>query len=91
MIELYTPPHRRVYGCYVCPFLLGDTLVARCDLKADRARSTPMLQGAFLEPGQEARRVAPQVMEEFDLMRARLGLDRVEIGSRGELAAAMRA
>lgn len=33
MIELYTPPHRRVYGYYDCPFLLGDTTIARCDLK----------------------------------------------------------
>ena len=69
----------------------AGTLVARCDLKADRARSTLMLQGAFLEPGQEARRVAPKVMEELDLMRAWLRLDGVQIGSRGELAAAMRA
>jgi uncharacterized protein len=61
MIELYTPPHRRVYGYYVCPLMRGDTLVARCGPKADRARSTLMLQVAFLEPGREALRVAPEV------------------------------
>lgn len=60
MIELYTPPHGRVYGYYVCSFLLGDTAVASCDFTADRARRTLILQGAFLEPDQEARRVAPR-------------------------------
>ena len=50
-----------------------------------------MLRGAFPEPGQGAPRVAPEVMDELDLMRAWLGLDRVAICSCRELAAAMRA
>src|SRR5215470_10163876 len=64
-IEMYTPPPKRVYGYYVCPFLLGDTLVARCDLKADRERRVLMVQSAFLEPGQNARRVASNLAAEL--------------------------
>jgi uncharacterized protein YcaQ len=86
-IELYTPAPRRVYGYYVCPFLLGDTLVARCDLKADRQRKVLMVQSAFLEPGQDARHVAPHLMEELRQLQAWLQLEQIEVAERGDLAA----
>ena len=89
-IELYTPQPKRVYGYYVFPFLLGDTLVARCDLKADRQRKVLMVQSAFLEPGQDARRVAPELAAELRQMQAWLGLDRIEVSDRGDLAARLR-
>jgi uncharacterized protein YcaQ len=88
-IELYTPPPKRVYGYYVCPFLLGDTLVARCDLKADRARKVLMVHSAFLEPGQEARRVVADLADELRLLQAWLELDRIEVTPRGDLATAL--
>ena len=90
-IEMYTPPPKRVYGYYVCPFLLGDTLVARCDLKADRERKVLMVQSAFLEPGQSARRVVPDLLGELRHMQAWLELDRIEVARRGDLAAPLRA
>jgi uncharacterized protein len=86
-IELYTPLPRRVYGYYVCPFLLGETLVARCDLKADRQRAVLRVQGAFLEAGQDARRVTPELADELRDMQAWLGLHRIEVAERGDLAA----
>ena len=89
-IELYTPAPKRVYGYYVFPFLLGDTLVARCDLKADRQRKVLIVQGAFLEPKQSAKRVAPDLADELRLMQRWLELDRMEVGQRGNLTAQLR-
>jgi uncharacterized protein len=88
-IEMYTPPPKRVYGYYVCPFLLGDTLVARCDLKADRQRRVLIVQGAFLEPGQNARRVAPDLACELREMQSWLELDGIDVKEHGDLAAAL--
>jgi len=89
-IELYTPAHKRVYGYYVFPFLLGDTLVARCDLKADRHRKVLMVQGAFLEPGQDARRVVLNLAGELRQIQAWLELDRIDVAERGDLAVTLR-
>lgn len=89
-IELYTPPSKRVYGYYVFPFLLGDTLMARCDLKADRQRRVLLVQSAFLEPGHDARRVATELADELRDMQAWLELDRTEVAERGDLAVELR-
>jgi uncharacterized protein len=89
-IEMYTPPSKRVFGYYVCPFLLGDTLVARCDLKANRSRGCLIVQSVFLEAGQDARRAIPGLIDELDQMRVWLELDCIEVGRRGDLAPLLR-
>lgn len=89
-IEIYTPMAQRKYGYYVFPFVLGDKIVARCDLKADRERRVLMVRSAHLEPGHDAQRAVPAMGRELERMRDWLELDRIEVASRGGLAAKLR-
>jgi uncharacterized protein len=75
-IEIYTPLAKRNYGYYVLPFLLGDRLVGRVDLKADRAASA-LLAKAHVEPGIDERKVEGPLRDELRLMADWLGLERV--------------
>lgn len=91
-IEIYVPKSRRRYGYYVLPFLLGDNLVARLDLKADRATRELRVLGAFGEPGIEESVVAAELAAEVRLMSRWLGLDQgVVVSNHGDLAPAIAA
>jgi len=90
-IEIYTPAPKRVYGYYVMPFLLGDTLVARIDLKADRARATLVVQAAHAEPRVDLPVVASALAEHLQLMAGWLELGDIEVRPRGDLSAALAA
>jgi uncharacterized protein YcaQ len=88
-IELYTPAPKRVHGYYVLPFLLGEDIAARVDLKSDRKASRLVVRAAFREDG-HGDDVAVPLATELKTMASWLDLDDVELLPKGDLAKALK-
>lgn len=90
-IEIYTPAAKRQYGYYVWPLLMDGRLVARVDLKADRAADSLRVLGAFGEPDAPKSRVAAALAGELESMASWLGLGGFSVAGRGDLSGELRA
>lgn len=89
-IEIYTPAAKRQYGYYVWPLLMDGRLVARVDLKADRAANSLRVLGAFAEPDAPVPRVAAALAGELESMASWLGLGGFSVAGRGDLSGELR-
>ena len=88
-IEIYVPAPKRVHGYYVLPFLLGDRLVgARRPQGRPRGRRAARA-AAHAEPDAPAQ-TAAALIGELRAMAGWLGLERVRVERRGDLAQALR-
>ncbi|MEO7803538.1 MAG: crosslink repair DNA glycosylase YcaQ family protein [Actinomycetota bacterium] len=90
-IEIYVPAPKRIFGYYVLPYLLGEELVARVDLKADRKASALLVKGAFPEDGQKPAAIASALRIDLERMAEWLELDRIDTSStRGDVGDKLR-
>jgi len=88
-LEFYTPAEKRRFGYYVMPVLLGERLVGRVDVKADRAAGRLLVLGAFAEAGETTEALAEPLQRALNELAAWLDLGGVDLVGEGDLMRAL--
>ncbi len=90
-IEIYTPAKKRVYGYYVLPFLLGDRLIGRVDLKTDRTAGVLRVKAAYAEAGVDPAAIVEPLRTALDDLAVFVGANSWKVdGRRGDVMAFLR-
>lgn len=78
-IEIYVPAARRRWGYYVLPFRVGDRIVGRVDLKADRKARRLLVLNAHEEDSIDVEHCCGELATELRALSDWLGLDEVVV------------
>lgn len=78
-IEIYVPAAKRQWGYYVLPFRIGENIVARVDLKADRHNSELLVLAIHEEPAFERQACVAALVNELGSLQRWLGLDAIRV------------
>lgn len=81
-LEIYTPAPKRVYGYYVLPFLHDGQLVARVDLRAERAKGVLAVQAVHEEEMGLSEAALFELAGQLRALANWLGLQQVQLNCR---------
>jgi len=89
-IEIYVPAKKRRYGYYVLPVMVDGQLVARLDVKTDRADGVLRIQSSHAEVGHDTDATAERVAEAVHDLARLVGVEHVEVVNAGDFAPLLR-
>lgn len=85
-IEIYVPEAQRKWGYYVLPFRVGDQIVARVDLKADRKASRLCVHAVHEEAGVDRGLCVERLAHELRQLSAWLDLEEIHVTRHNDVA-----